>query len=126
MAAPSPSGLDGGEGIGGQDDLEEAKPGDGEIKPVGNDAVTDIDPGQRRAQDAQQRKRRQDDHPRCLFRSAVLAVILIRTHRPEPLIVARGEGAVGLGGIAIDQRPQEHRMRGAAHFVFDREEVLAA
>src|SRR3984957_17019453 len=54
-----------------------------------------------------------------------LAVVLIRSHRPEPLVVACGEGAVGLGGIAVDERPQEHRVRGATHFMFDREEVLS-
>src|SRR6202020_1362898 len=57
-----------GEGIAGEDDFDEAKPGDREIEPVWNDAVTNIDPGQHSAQDAQQCKRQQDDHPRCLLR----------------------------------------------------------
>ena len=55
-----------------------------------------------------------------------LAVVLIRSHRPQPLIVARGKGAVGLRGIAVDERPQEHRVRGASYLMFDGEEVLAA
>src|SRR6185437_13152487 len=57
---------------------------------------------------------------------ADLAVVLIRPHRPRPLIVTRGKGAVGLGWIAVDERPQEHRVRGAAHLMLDGEEVFAA
>jgi len=39
--------------------------------------------------------------------------------------VAVGVGAIGLCGIAVDQRPQVHWMGGAAHLVLDGEEVLA-
>jgi hypothetical protein len=34
-------------------------------------------------------------------------------------------GAVGLRRIAVDQRPQIHRVDGAAHLVLDREQVPA-
>ena len=57
---------------------------------------------------------------------ADLAVVLIRPHCPQPLVVARGKGAVGLGWVAVDERPEEHRVRGAAHLMLDGEEVLAA
>ena len=39
--------------------------------------------------------------------------------------MAMGVGAVGLRRIAVDQRPQIHRMRGAAHLVLDGEEASA-
>src|SRR6266850_2932133 len=54
------------------------------------------------------------------------SVILIRPHRPSPLLVAGGVGAVGLGRVAVDQRAHEHRVRGAAHLVLDGEQVPAA
>ena len=53
-------------------------------------------------------------------------VVLIRPHRPEPLIMARGKRAIGLRGIAVDQRSQIHWVGGAAHLVLDGEQGLAA
>src|SRR5579872_6612788 len=53
-------------------------------------------------------------------------VVKIRTHRPRPLLMAGGIGAVGLRRISVDERAQEHRVRGAAHLMLDREEKLAA
>ncbi|WP_229192860.1 hypothetical protein [Bradyrhizobium brasilense] len=58
-------------------------------------------------------------------KSARSSVILVRPHRPRRLVIAVGEGAVGLRRIAIDQRPQKHRMRGAAHLVLDGEQMSA-
>src|SRR5882724_6374156 len=55
----------------------------------------------------------------------LLPVVLVRLHRPEPLVVAGRVSAIGLRRIAVDQRPQVHRMCGAAHLVFDRKQVLA-
>src|SRR5712664_4000790 len=55
----------------------------------------------------------------------LLSVVLVRVHRPEPLVVAGCVVAIGLRRIAVDQRPQVHRVCGAAHLVFDREQVLA-
>ena len=40
--------------------------------------------------------------------------------------MAVGVVAVGLQGIAVDEGAQVHRMRGAAHFMLDGEQVLAA
>src|SRR4030081_3356480 len=57
--------------------------------------------------------------------SSLSPVVLVRIHRPEPLVVAGGVSAIGLCRIAVDQRPQVHRVCGAAHLVFDREQVLA-
>jgi len=39
--------------------------------------------------------------------------------------VAGRVSAVGLRRVAVDQRPQIHRVRGAAHLVLDREQVPA-
>src|ERR1700744_3911068 len=33
------------------------------------------------------------------------SVVLVRTHRPQPLVVVMRIGAVGLRRIAVDQRP---------------------
>src|ERR1700682_2269844 len=55
----------------------------------------------------------------------LLSVVLVRLHRPEPLVVVMRVSAVGLRRIAVDQRPQIHRVRGAAHLVLDREQVPA-
>src|ERR1700675_4829051 len=55
----------------------------------------------------------------------LLSVVLVRLHRPEPLIMAGRVSAVGLRRVAVDQRPQVHRVRGAAHLVLDREQVPA-
>src|SRR4030088_600797 len=55
----------------------------------------------------------------------LLSVVLVRLHCPEPLIVAGRVSAVGLRRIAVDQRPQIHRVCGAAHLVLDREQVPA-
>src|SRR5216683_2430526 len=52
-------------------------------------------------------------------------VVRVGLHCPGPLIVALRVSAVGLGRIAVDERPQIHGMRGAAHFVLNREQVLA-
>src|SRR5438477_11425363 len=52
-------------------------------------------------------------------------VILVRSHRESPLLVAGRVGAVGLGRIAVDQRPHVHRVRGAAHLMLDPEQRLA-
>src|SRR5947207_12701883 len=46
-------------------------------------------------------------------------------HRPGHLVVAGAVIAVGLGGIAVDQRAGEHRVALRAHLVLDREEHLA-
>src|ERR1700733_15143348 len=54
------------------------------------------------------------------------SVELVRSHRPEPLVVAGCIGAVGLRGIAVDQRPQVHRVGGAAYLVLDREQRRTA
>src|SRR4030088_3432830 len=53
-------------------------------------------------------------------------VVLVGLHRPQPLIVVMGVVAVGLRRIAVDQRPHVHRVRGAAHLVLHREQMLAA
>src|SRR5262249_32384350 len=53
-------------------------------------------------------------------------VVLVRFHGPGKLVVAVGVVAVGLRRIAVDQRAQIHRVRGAAHLVLDGEEQLAA
>src|ERR1700674_5530349 len=52
-------------------------------------------------------------------------VELVRSHRPEPLVVAGCVGAVGLRRVAVDQRPQVHRVGGTAHLVLDREQLPA-
>src|SRR5260370_10262895 len=52
-------------------------------------------------------------------------VVLVWFHRPGPLVVAGRVSAVGLRRIAVDQRPQVHRMGGAADLVLDREKVPA-
>src|SRR6185503_4904876 len=54
------------------------------------------------------------------------SVILIWPHRPRPLLMAGRVGAVGLGRVAVDQRPHEHRVRGAADLVLDGEQMPAA
>src|SRR5674476_620224 len=53
-------------------------------------------------------------------------VELVRSHCPDPLVVAVRVSAIGLRRIAIDQRPQIHRVGGAAHLVLDREKVRSA
>src|SRR6266851_10333986 len=55
----------------------------------------------------------------------LLSVVLVRLHRPAPLVVVVRVSAVGLRRIAVDQRAQIHRVRGAAHLVLDREQVPA-
>ena len=57
--------------------------------------------------------------------SSLSRVVLVRSHRPEPLVVARGKCAIGLRRIAVDERPQIHRVSGAAHLVLDSEQVPA-
>src|SRR5450755_4698324 len=58
-------------------------------------------------------------------RPPLLPIVLVRLHRPAPLVVAMRVSAVGLRRIAVDQRPQIHRVGGAAHLVLDREQVPA-
>src|SRR5277367_263897 len=53
-------------------------------------------------------------------------VVLVRSHRPDPFVVAGCVSAVGLPRIAVDQRPQVHRVRGAAYLVFDRKQMPPA
>src|SRR5579859_6492951 len=55
-----------------------------------------------------------------------LDVVLLRPHRPQPLIVSGGKVAVVLSRIEVDERAHEHRMGGAAHVVLDGEEVFVA
>src|SRR6476620_12378449 len=63
---------------------------------------------------------------RCRLQRASASVLLVRPHRPEPLIVAVRVSAVGLRRTAVDQRPQVHRVGSAAHLVLDREQMFAA
>src|SRR3954454_8598257 len=46
------------------------------------------------------------------------SVELIRFHRPMPLLAVLRVALVGPGRITVDQRPQIHRMGGAAHLMF--------
>src|SRR4051794_23585910 len=55
-----------------------------------------------------------------------LSLILVRSHRPERLIVAGCIVPIVQRRIAIDHGPHEHRMGCAAHLVLDREQRLAA
>ena len=69
--------------------------------------------------------------PNTLHREArsgalLSSIILIRPHRVSPLLVAGRVGAVGFRRVAVDQRPHEHRVRGAAHLVLDGEQMPAA
>src|SRR5713101_2120561 len=56
----------------------------------------------------------------------LLSIVLVRLHRPEPLIVAGRVSAVGLRRVAVEQRPQIQRGCGAAHLVLDREQAPAS
>src|SRR4051794_19470840 len=55
-----------------------------------------------------------------------LSLLLIRSQRPRRLIVTERVIAVVDRRIAIDHRPHEHRVGGAAPLVLDREQRLAA
>src|ERR1700730_7025261 len=55
----------------------------------------------------------------------LLSVVLVRLHRPEPLVMAGRGSAGGRRRVAVDQRPEIHRVGGAAHLVLDREQVPA-
>src|SRR5260370_29086658 len=55
----------------------------------------------------------------------LLSVVLVRLHRPEPLVMAGRVRAGGLRRVAVDQRPHIHRVCGATHLVLDREQVPA-
>ncbi len=66
-------GFDGRRAVLDQENPEQAKRGDREVEPVGNDAVADVDPGKNAAKGAQQCERQQDSHRSALvsrFRSS--------------------------------------------------------
>jgi hypothetical protein len=56
------------------------------------------------------------------WRRRLLIVVLAGLHHPVRLVVAHRIIAIGLRRIAVDERPQEHRVGDRAHLVLDREQ----